>query len=159
MFVRRFSLPVIASIATATAAATAVVGLAVPLPAMAVSSVLLTGIQYDPPGKDTRTNAHLNQEYVTVRNSSTKAISLAGWRIRDAQNHTFVFPRGYVLKARTTATIRTGKGKNTATTLYWNQGNYIWNNTGDTARFQNPANRVIDTCSYKAVKNRARVAC
>jgi hypothetical protein len=155
VFARRFSLPIIASVATATA----VVGLAVPLPAMAASSVLLTGILYDPPGTDTRTNAHLNQEYVTVRNSSTKAVSLAGWRIRDAQNHTFVFPSGYTLKARTTAVIRTGKGKNTATTLYWNQGNYIWNNTGDTARLQSPANRVIDTCSYKAVKGRAYVAC
>jgi hypothetical protein len=152
--VRRFRLPV-AVLATATA----VLGVANPLPAAATPTLAFTAIQYDPPGPDTHTNAHLNQEYVLVRNSSTRAMSLAGWRIRDAANHTFVFPRGYVLRARTTAVIRTGKGTNTATTLYWNQGNYIWNNTGDTARLQTPANRVIDRCSYLRVAGRARVAC
>jgi hypothetical protein len=152
--VRRFSLPV-AVIATAVA----VLGVANPLPAAAAPTLAFTAIQYDPPGPDTRTNAHLNQEYVLVRNSSTRAVNLGGWRIRDVQNHTFVFPRGYVLRARTTAVIRTGRGTNTSTTLYWNQNNYIWNNTGDTARLQTPANRVIDSCGYRSVTGRARVAC
>jgi predicted extracellular nuclease len=153
VFVRRFSLPIAAAVVTAVA------GFAVPLPAMAASSVVLTGIQYDPPGTDYRTNAQLNQEYFTIRNISTKAINLTGYRVKDAANHTFVFPRGYVLKGRTTAVVRTGKNRNTAVTLYWNQGNYIWNNTGDTARFQTPAGKTFDTCTYKAVKARARVAC
>jgi hypothetical protein len=32
-----------------------------------------------------------------------------------------------------TVTIYTGKGKNTATKLYWGMGWYVWNNEGDTA--------------------------
>jgi hypothetical protein len=155
MSVRRFSLP----IAAVASALTAVVGLAVPLPAMAASTVVLSGIQYDPAGTDTRTNAHLNQEFFTIRNLSTRPVNLSGFMVRDVANHTFVFPRGYVLKGRTTAIIRTGRNRNTAVTLYWNQGNYIWNNTGDTARFQTPAGKTFDTCTYKALAGRTRVAC
>jgi lamin tail-like protein len=156
LFARRFSLPFSALAAAAVTVAAAVVA---PLPASAASSVLLTGIQYDPAGPDTRTNAHLNLEYVSIRNSSTRAVNLAGWRIRDAANHTYVFPRGYVLPGRTTAVVHTGKGRNTSVHLYWGSGNYIWNNTGDTARLQTPLNKTVDTCSYKYVAGRARVAC
>ncbi|MFC5264508.1 hypothetical protein ACFPJ1_20550 [Kribbella qitaiheensis] len=60
---------------------------------------------------------------------------------------------------RTTAVIHTGKGRNTTIHLYWNQGSYIWNNTGDTARLQTPANKVVDTCARITVSGRARVAC
>ena len=77
----------------------------------------------------------------------------------DVANHVFVFPRGYVLAGQTTAIVRTGKNRNRAKTLYWNQGNYIWNNTVDTARFQTPAGKTFDTCTYTAVTGRARVAC
>lgn len=156
MFVRRFSLPA-AAVASTVAA---VVGMAtVPLPAMAASTVVLSGIQYDPAGTDTRTNAHLNQEFFTIRNLSTRPRNLSGFRVKDVANHTYVFPSGYVLAGRTTAIIRTGRNRNTATTLYWNQGNYIWNNTGDTARFQTPAGVTFDWCSYTAMAGRTRVAC
>lgn len=155
MFVRRFSLPIAALASTLTAVA----ALAVPLPAMAASTIVLSGIQYDPAGTDTRTNAHLNQEFFTIRNLSTRPINLSGFMVKDVANHTFVFPRGYVLQGRTTAIIRTGRNRNTAVTLYWNQGNYIWNNTGDTARFQTPAGKTFDTCSYTAMAGRTRVAC
>ena len=101
----------------------------------------------------------MNQEFFTIRNISTRPINLSGFRVLDVANHVFVFPRGYVLAGRTTAIVRTGKNRNRALTLYWNQGNYIWNNTGDTARFQTPAGKTFDTCTYKAVTGRARVAC
>ena len=58
--------------------------------------------------------------------------------------------------------IHTGKGRNTTIDLYWNEGNYIWNNTGDTARLQTPANKVVevaDTCANETVSGRAHVAC
>ncbi|HZX06804.1 lamin tail domain-containing protein [Kribbella sp.] len=143
----------------ATAGVAVAAAAVAPLPASAVSPVLFTGIQYDPPGPDYRTNAQLNREYVVVRNNSTRSVTLAGWRIRDAQNHTFVFPRGFVLRGRTSVVVHTGRGRNTSVNLYWGSGNYIWNNTGDTARLQTPANRTVDTCSYRQVSGRARVAC
>lgn len=155
-----FSRPLRLSITAAATALVATAAVLAPLPATAaVPAITFTHAQYDPAGTDTRTNAHLNLEYIVVRNNTAKPLALAGWRIRDVANHTFVFPRGYVLKARATAVIRTGKGTNTAANLYWNQGNYIWNNTGDTARLQTPADKVIDTCKYTSVRNRVGVAC
>jgi hypothetical protein len=152
---RRFSLPTYAALVAVTGA----LGVIAPLEASAASPILLTSVQYDPPGTDTRTNAHLNQEYVTFRNTTGKAVSLGGWRIRDNQNHTFVFPASWILKPGATGVLRTGKGTRSGTTVYWNQGNYIWNNTGDTARFMTPAGKTFDTCSYKALAGRTRVAC
>ena len=156
MFARRFSLLISGVAATAVALATAVVA---PLTASAAITVVLSGIQYDPPGPDVRTNAQINQEFFTVRNISTRPINLSGFRVLDAANHLFVFPRGYVLAGRTTVIVHTGKNRNRATTLYWNQSWYVWNNTGDTARFQTPAGKTFDTCTYKAVAGRYRVAC
>ena len=156
MFARRFSLLISGFAAAAITVAAAVVA---PLSASAAITVVLSGIQYDPPGVDVRTNAQLNQEFFTIHNLSTRPINLSGFRVLDVANHVYVFPRGYVLAGRTTAIVRTGKNRNRPQTLYWNQGNYIWNNTGDTARFQTPAGKTFDTCTYKAVTGRARVAC
>jgi hypothetical protein len=156
LFARRFSLLVSGVAAAAPAVAAAVVS---PLSASAAITVVLSGIQYDPPGTDYRTNAQLNNEFFTVRNISTRPINLSGFRALDAANHVFVFPRNYVLAGRSTVIVRTGKNRNQALTLYWNQGNYIWNNTGDTARFQTPAGKTFDTCTYTAVPGRYRVAC
>ena len=152
---RRFSLPASAALIALTGA----LGVVAPLEASAASPILLTSVQYDPPGTDTRTNAHLNQEYVTFRNTTGKAVSLGGWRIRDNQNHTFVFPSSWILKPGATGVLRTGKGTASGTTVYWNQGNYIWNNTGDSVRLQSPSNAVMDRCTYSNSPGRARVAC
>ncbi|MGW7684244.1 lamin tail domain-containing protein [Kribbella sp. NPDC054772] len=156
MLVRRFRLLFSAATAAVVLAGTAILA---PLSAEAAITVVLGGIQYDPPGADTRTNAQLNNEFFTVRNISTRPINLSGYRVADVANHVFVFPRGYVLPGRSTVIVRTGKNRNRALTLYWNQSWYVWNNTGDTARFQTPAGKTFDTCSYKAVAGRARVAC
>jgi len=156
LFVRRFRTLFSAATAGLVLAGSAALA---PLQADAAITVVLSGIQYDPPGPDYRTNAQLNQEFFTIRNISSRPINLSGFRVLDVANHVFVFPRGYVLAGRTTAIVRTGKNRNRAQTLYWNQGNYIWNNTGDTARFQTPAGKTFDTCTYKAVTGRYRVAC
>jgi hypothetical protein len=156
LFVRRFRTLFSAATAAVLLAGTAVLA---PLTADAAITAVLSGIQYDPPGTDVRTNAQINNEFITVRNISTRPINLSGFRILDVANHVFVFPRGYVLPGRSTVIVRTGKNRNRALTLYWNSGNYIWNNTGDTARFQTPAGKTIDTCSYKAVTGRYRLAC
>jgi hypothetical protein len=152
---RRFSLPTCVALVAVTGA----LGVIAPLEASAASPILLTSVQYDPPGTDTRTNAHLNLEYVTFRNTTTKPVSLGGWRIRDAQNHTFVFPASWILKPGATGVLRTGKGTRSGTTVYWNQGNYIWNNTGDSVRLQSPSDAVMDRCTYSNSPGRARVAC
>lgn len=44
----------------------------------------LGAIQYDSPGKDTRSNASLNAEWVTVMNKTGKTLDLNGWTLADA---------------------------------------------------------------------------
>ncbi|MEU4196074.1 lamin tail domain-containing protein [Kribbella sp. NPDC026611] len=156
MSVRRFRTLFSAATATVVMASAAVLA---PLDASAAITVVLSGIQYDPPGTDTRTNAQINNEFFTVRNISSRPINLSGFRVSDVAKHVFVFPRGYVLPGRTTVIVRTGKNRNRALTLYWNQSWYVWNNTGDTAYFQTPAGKTFDTCTYKAVTGRYRVGC
>ncbi|MFF1818362.1 lamin tail domain-containing protein [Kribbella sp. NPDC058245] len=152
MFARRFVLPIAAIAALVTATTT--------LPASAAAPIfLVAGIQYDPVGPDTRTNAHINLEYISIRNNTTRPLSLKGYRIRDAASHVYYFPPTFTLKARSTVLVHTGKGRNSANHLYWGSGNYIWNNDGDTARLQNSLNKVIDFCTYKAVAGRAGLAC
>ena len=109
----------------------------------------VVSIKYDPAGKDRRTNAAINQEYMVVKNTSGRTIDATGYRIKDAANHTFVFPRGTRIGAGKQVVIRTGKGTNSSTTLYWKQGNYVWNNTGDTLRLLTPQGRQLEKCIYR----------
>ncbi|WP_165956622.1 lamin tail domain-containing protein [Kribbella antibiotica] len=156
MFARRFSLPIAGIAAVASAAAV----LVAPLPASAAAPIfLVAGIQYDPVGPDTRTNAHLNLEYISIRNNTTRPLSLKGYRIRDAASHVYYFPPTFSIPARGTILVHTGKGRNGPNHLYWGSTDYIWNNTGDTARLQNSLNKVIDFCTYKSVVGRAGLAC
>ena len=70
----------------------------------------------------------------------------------------FIYTFGtFTLKAGKTVTLRTGRGKNTTTTLYWGRSGgtyaYIWNQTSDTAYLRNAAGKLIDTCSYNSSRH------
>ena len=134
--------------AAVAAAAAAVVVPGLSSTADSAPAVRLVGVQYDSPGDDTGTNYSVNAEWFRVKNTSTRAKSLAGWKVKDNTGYTFVFPSGYTLGAGKTVTVRTGKGSNTASTLYWKQGYYVWNNTGDKARLMTPGGTVVDSCSW-----------
>jgi hypothetical protein len=43
--------------------------------------------------------------------------------------------------------------------VYWGSGNYIWNNTGDTATLRNASGKTLDTCSWTYKSGRAWVGC
>lgn len=105
-------------------------------------------IQYDPPGVDTRTNAQLNAEYVTLRNTGTRRVNLYGWTVRDVAGHVYRFGGTLYLRPGYTVRIHTGKGTNTATHRYWRRSWYVWNNTGDTARLRNRAGTLMDRCRW-----------
>ncbi|MGH3624661.1 MAG: lamin tail domain-containing protein, partial [Sciscionella sp.] len=98
------------------AAATLALGMTVALatPADAASAVHFGRIQYDSPGKDTRSNASLNAEYVRVVNSSGHSVSLRGWTIRDLAGHMYHFTPSSIA-AHQTVVVHTGKGRNTQT--------------------------------------------
>jgi hypothetical protein len=124
------------------------VGLGRPAPASALPPVRMSKIQFDPPGDDDGTVSSLNREWVQVRNYGVKAWNLTGWSVRDVTGYKFVFPSGFTLQPGDTVTLHTGPGKNRPLHLYWGQGSYIWNNTGDKATFKNSAGKVVDTCAY-----------
>jgi hypothetical protein len=86
-----------------------------------------------------------NQEYVQVTNTGTAAVNMNGWKITDkGALHVYTFS-GYTLKAKSTVTLRSGSGKNTATTLYWNKYSFIWNNTGDKAYLYNAQGKLVSS--------------
>ena len=135
---------------------TAAMGIA-PTPAeAAVKKPLdIVKVYYDPPGKDYSKNKLFNQEYIQVKNTGKKTLTLTGYTIRDSGPKKFTFPKGTKLKPGKTLTIRTGKGKNTASTVYWNNKGYVWNNTGDTARTYTNKGKLIESCKYKGGTKKA----
>lgn len=112
-------------------------------------------VYYDPPGKDYAKNSEYVKEYIQLKNTGKKTLTLTGYVIRDNGPQKFTFPKGAKLAPGKTLTIRSGKGKNTASTLYWGKASYIWNNTGDTARLYSPKGKLLEACTYKGVQKKA----
>ncbi|WP_369374042.1 lamin tail domain-containing protein [Streptomyces sp. cg36] len=140
-------------ILTVTAGAAALAAVAVvPTQAQAASgSVHLYKIYYDSPGTDTRSNASLNGEYVQIRNTTSRAVSLKGWTLTDASNHRYVFGN-YTLGKGATVTVHTGKGRNSAAHLYQGRAAYVWNNDKDTATLKKANGSRVDSCSYNSTR-------
>ncbi|GAA4581409.1 lamin tail domain-containing protein [Planotetraspora phitsanulokensis] len=134
-------------------------------------AIQITKIYYNSYGRTSDTpvtNAKLNGEYVQIKNTTKKAVSLKGWTLRDKQStasgHIFKFGT-FTLGAGKTVTVRTGKGKNTSTNRYWGRSStqgtfaYIWNNTSDTAYLRNASGTLKDSCSYKSKSTVYSKAC
>jgi hypothetical protein len=153
--VRRTVSILAAAVVTALAGAMAIGGPA----SAATPSLRFHGAQYDSPGKDTRTNASLNNEWISLINSGSKAVNLDHYTIRDAANHVFTFGDVTIPARGGRIWLHTGKGTKNARNAYWGSGNYIWNNTGDTATLRNASGKTLDTCSWKSKKNRTWVGC
>ncbi|MFC1414499.1 lamin tail domain-containing protein [Streptacidiphilus sp. N1-12] len=138
-----------AKIAGAAALAAAViVPLAGTAAAVPAGHPYVAEIYYNSPGKDTRSNASRNAEWVKIVNPTAHAVSLTGWTVKDRQNHTYRFGT-FTLKAHGTVVLHTGTGRNTTTSRYWGSGNYIWNNDTDAATLRNSRNAVVDSLAYK----------
>ncbi|MET9547708.1 MULTISPECIES: lamin tail domain-containing protein [unclassified Streptomyces] len=104
-------------------------------------------IQYDSPGRDTRSNSSLNAEWVNIHNSSRSAIQLKGYKLKDDTGYTYTFG-SYKIGAGKTVKVRTGKGTNASGVRYWGRGSYVWNNTSDKARLVKPSGSLQDSCSW-----------
>lgn len=85
----------------------------------------------------------LQDEWVQISNTGSSPVSLNGWKIEDKGNkHTYTF-QSYTLNAGTTVTVFTGKGTSSATELYWQLDDPIWNNNGDTAYLYDDSGELI----------------
>ncbi|AWS45919.1 lamin tail domain-containing protein [Streptosporangium sp. 'caverna'] len=143
---------------SAAAVAASVLVPVVPAHAAALPAIQLVKIYYNSPGSpDNGANISLNGEYAQIKNTTRKAVNLKGWTLRDktrAADHIYTFGT-FTLGAGKTVTIRTGKGTNTTTNLYWGRGgqgtfNYIWNQASDAAYVRNASGKLIDSCSYNS---------
>jgi hypothetical protein len=116
---------------------------------VAPAGVKIFQIQYDPPGRDTGTNAHLNLEFVYLWNTSrSRAVQLSGWTLRDAQGHVFRFP-AYRLRGGEYLAVATGKGRNRRGVVHWRRSSYVWDNRGDTATIKRRDGTTASRCSYR----------
>ncbi|MER6523111.1 MULTISPECIES: lamin tail domain-containing protein [unclassified Streptomyces] len=135
----------------ATIAAASAAVLVLPGQAQAAGSVHIAKIWYDSPGSDTGTTASLNGEWVQITNSTRAAVNLKGWTLTDASRHAYTLP-GFSLKAGKSVTIKTGRGTNSATTLFQQRGAYVWNNDKDTATLRRAGGSLHDTCAYNSTR-------
>jgi len=91
-------------------------------------SCLATEFHYNAKGND---NDNLNDEYVTFKNACTGEIDMTGWKARDENGNSFVFPQ-FVLCSGCLAVLHSGSGEDSGNNLYWGSDIAIWNNAGDT---------------------------
>jgi hypothetical protein len=125
---------------------------AAPAQAAAVPAILITKVYYDSPGSDLRGNASLNGEYVTIKNTTRKAIDLAGWSLRDKTGYQYTFGDDQLLDAGKKLTVRTGQGRSGTSTVYWGRRAYVWNNDADVASIRNRSAKLVDSCSYDSTR-------
>ncbi|MFD4997571.1 lamin tail domain-containing protein [Streptomyces buecherae] len=137
--------------ACAAAVAGAVLVPLLPAQAQAAGSVHLHKIYYDSPGTDDRSTRSLNAEYVQIKNSTSRGVNLRGWTLTDASRHKYTFGT-FTLGAGKTVTVRTGRGKDSASTKYQNRRAYVWNNDRDTATLRKSSGSRVDTCSYNSTR-------
>jgi hypothetical protein len=114
----------------------------------APGAIRITRIYFDSPGADTGSNASLNAEWITLRNTGNNSRSLGNWRVSDRAGHVYRFAAGFRLGGGRTVKLHTGNGFNSARHRYWRQDNYVWNNDGDRARLRKPNGTTVDRCSY-----------
>lgn len=99
-------------------------------------------IQPDPSGNDWK---NVNGEYVRIANqSTTQAVDMSGWSLRDGSLHWLKFPSGTVVQPNSALTVRVGEGPDTADTLYWGRKRPAFSNLTVTKSFMGDGAYLID---------------
>ncbi|TWV30492.1 lamin tail domain-containing protein [Streptomyces misionensis] len=131
----------------ALAGAALLAGTLLSTPAEAAGGVRIHHVWFDSPGPDNRSNTSLNAEWVQIRNTGGSAVSLKGWVLKDASNHTYVFPN-VKIGAGKYMKIHTGTGKDTTSDKYQGRHAYVWNNDKDTATLTKASGAKVSSCSW-----------
>jgi hypothetical protein len=125
----------------------------------AAAKVEITKIVFDPKGKDTGTNQHLNRERVIIDNMGSRTKNLKGWKLYDkGRDYVYRFRTRLRLEPGDRIILHTGRGENlygscsagcpVTIVLFWNLKNYVWDNLGDVATLKRPSGTVADRCRY-----------
>ncbi|MBN1433058.1 MAG: lamin tail domain-containing protein [Methanomicrobiaceae archaeon] len=97
------------------------------------------------PGEIEITGLNLNDEWVTISNKGKSSVNITNWRISNSENtHSYIFPMASVVGDET-ITLYSGKGENSEDHYYWNTGDEIWNDAGDTAELYDEKGNRIDS--------------
>jgi len=114
--------------------------------------MIITDLVNDPAGCQRETDSqgrhwgpytNINGEYVEIANNSTLPHSISGWRVRDQDGHTYVFPLCDQLAPGAHVRLHTGIGTNSAAAFYWNRKAPVWNNSGDKASLVDTSGEVV----------------
>jgi micrococcal nuclease len=111
--------------------------------ATAPSPLSVLKVNYNPPGDDT---LDLNEEYIVFQ--VLVSGSLKGYAVEDETGHRFDFS-DHIFRKSESITLRSGKGTNTGTDLYWGATDAaIWNNDGDTVKLLDPQGHIVESYAY-----------
>ena len=80
--------------------------------ASAVGKAKIDKVVYNPPGKDTGTNTHLNEEILVLRNNGDAPIEIGGW-IVESNDKEYTFATGTRIASDSTVILHTGRGSDT----------------------------------------------
>ncbi|MEV7990947.1 lamin tail domain-containing protein [Streptomyces sp. NPDC086077] len=109
--------------------------------------VVISAVQYDPPGRDDRSNRSLNKEWVEVTNTGRRSVNLDGWTLSDRDGQTYVFDR-FRLDGRSSVRVHTGAGRDSRTDVFQDRRHYMWDDRSDRATLANQRGREIDSESW-----------
>ena len=114
------------------------------------AAITIAHIEFKPEGRD------VEGEYVLIRNTSTQAADMTGWKLHDgAQRHTYIFPP-FVLAPGAEVKLWTRTGANDAANLYWGQRVAVWNNEGDTGTLLDARGAVVSRYTYSGDRGKGR---
>ena len=71
------------------------------------------------PDADGNDGQNINGEWVRIRNTGTRAVSLHRWWFRDSDLRRYTFPASAVVPAGGSVTLHMGHGSDTRDTFYW----------------------------------------
>ncbi|MFC8259569.1 lamin tail domain-containing protein [Streptomyces sp. NPDC057291] len=109
------------------------------------SPIVLGQIQYDSPGRDDGSNRSLNDEWVTVTNTSRQTVNLRGWTLTDESRRTYRFDLR--LAGRSSVRVHTGIGRDNGYDVYQDLRRYVWDNR-DTATLRDSRGYLVDSESW-----------
>lgn len=96
----------------------------------------------------------LNGEVALITNNSTSDVNMTGWKLVSViGNQNYNFPNGFILKARASVKITSGKSAydNGSISLKWTNAN-IWNNDADTAELYDNKGKLISLMTISTQK-------
>ena len=91
-------------------------------------------VRADAPGVE---SSNVNGEYIRFAPSGVSSVDLS-WTVATTNGFTYEFPRGTVIRAGETLTLRSGKGTSTRLNHYWGNTGAILVNAGQRAELRTP---------------------